>query len=131
MAAARAIVLVGFGLAIGVGGCDQPTPEYNQVKVPPAFRTAADGTRIDNEDYVLDAQGYRLDKRGRRIGEVDIQEKTAGETSNAVAGYYISGLGSAAPGKIAAPSEGAGAGVGAGPGSANPMPSGPPQPLTR
>lgn len=129
MAAARPVVLMTIGLAIG--GCNQPTPEYNLVKVPPAFRTAADGARIDNEDYVLDAQGYRLDKRGRRIGEVDIQAKTAGETSNAVAGYYISGLGSAAPGKIAAPSEGAGAGVGAGPGSANPMPSGPPQPLTR
>jgi hypothetical protein len=122
MAATRAIVVTAIGLAIG--GCNQPTPDYTLNKIPPAYRTAADGARIDNEDYLLDAQGYRLNPSGQRIGEVDIQATEANETSNAVAGYYISGLGAKAPGTIAAPSEGAGAGVGAGPGSATPLISG-------
>ena len=42
---------------------------------------------------MLDAQGYRVDKQGNRIGEVDIQAKTANEKSNAVAGFYISSQG--------------------------------------
>ena len=100
-------------------------------KAAPAYRTGTDGLRIDNENFVLDAEGYRLNARGERIGLVDVPAKTANETSNAVAGYYISKLGASAPGRVAAPSEGAGMGVGSGPGGANPSTdaSGPPTPL--
>jgi hypothetical protein len=94
---------------------------------------------LDNEDMKIDAQGYRLDKDGRRVGEVNVQEKTAGESSNAVAGYYISSRGANAPGKVMAPSEGANTGAGYGPGSATitpgvepmaPAATGQPAPLT-
>jgi len=91
------------------------------------------GAVLDNEDMRLDAEGYRLDQNGQRIGEVDIPAKTAGESSNAMAGYYISSRGEHAPGKIMTPSEGAASGAGYGPGSANPMmpaATGEPAPLT-
>jgi hypothetical protein len=55
---------------------------------------------------------------------VDIPGKTAGDASNAVAGFYISSTGRNAPGSIMVPSEGGAAGAGYGPGSANPAPSG-------
>ena len=135
MAAVRLIVLT--SIAVAICACNQPVPEYNLVKTPPAYRVAPDGLRIDNENYVLDAEGYRLDGKGQRIGMVDVpakMDKDVKATSNAVAGYYISSTGTAAPGAIATPSEGAGAGVGAGPGAASPMPSGgttPPPPATR
>lgn len=135
MAAARLIVLT--SIAVAIGACNQPVPEYNLVKTPPSYRVAPDGLRIDNENYVLDAEGYRLDSKGQRIGMVDVpakMDKDLKSTSNAVAGYYISSTGAAAPGSIATPSEGAGAGVGAGPGAATPMPSGgaaTPAPTTR
>ena len=105
-----------------LAGCNQPAPLYTLVKDPPAFRTAPDGTWIDNEDYAMDAQGYRIDKQGNRIGMVDIPGKTKGETSNAMAGFYISSTGQKAPGSVMVPSEGAAAGPGYGPGSANPVP---------
>jgi hypothetical protein len=128
MAATRVIVLIAIGLAIS--GCNQPVPEYKLVTIPPAYRTAPDGLRIDNENYVLDAEGYRLNQRGERIGMVDVPAKTANEKSNAVAGYYSSGTGAAAPGKVAAPSEGVSTG-GGGPGAMSTTPAGgPPTPLT-
>ena len=43
---------------------------------------------------------------------VDVQAKTAGDKSNAVAGYWISSTGANAPGSVASPSEGAGGGPG-------------------
>ncbi len=122
MAATRVIVLT--SICVAIAGCNQPVPEYKLVTIPPSYRTAADGLRVDNENYVLDAEGYRLNKRGERIGMVDVPAKMDKElkaTSNAVAGYYISSTGAPAPGSIAAPSEGAGAGVGSGPGAASPM----------
>ena len=74
----------------------------------------------------LNAEGYRVDNHGQRIGRVSVDAKTANETSNAMAGYYVSGLGSKAPGNIMMPSEGAVAGPGHGSGSANPTPLVPP-----
>jgi hypothetical protein len=121
-----AVVVAGLSLA----GCNLPTPDYAIVKQPAPYRTE-NGQWIDNEGYALDAQGFRLDKQGRRIGMVDIPAKTAGDASNAVAGFYISSIGKNAPGSIMVPSEGAAAGAGYGPGSANPAPSGSmPEPST-
>jgi hypothetical protein len=117
---------------ICLGACGLPTPDYKVIQYPAPYRKEADGAVLDNEDMRLDAEGYRLDKNGQRIGEVDIQAKTAGDTSNAVAGYYISSRGATAAGTVMVPSEGAAAGAGYGPGSANPMApaSGQPVPLT-
>jgi hypothetical protein len=114
-------VLILIGLA--AAGCNTPRPDYAVVKLPPPYRTD-NGTIVDNEDYGLDAEGYRLDKRGRRIGLVDIEARMGNDVSNPMAGYYISSIGAKAPGQVMAPSEGAAAGAGYGPGSANPMPSG-------
>lgn len=119
-------VAMSGGLLLGACSNLLPQPDYVSVKTPPAYRTAVDGSRVDNENYYLDAQGYRLDKKGERIGEVDVPP---GVTSNPMAGYYISRLGGSAPGRIATPSEGARAGAGFGPGSGQPMP-GNPVPLT-
>ena len=113
--------------------CSLPTPDYKVIQYPAPYRKEADGAVLDNEDMRLDAEGYRLDQNGQRIGEVDIPAKTAGESSNAMAGYYISSRGEHAPGKIMTPSEGAASGAGYGPGSANPMmpaATGEPAPLT-
>jgi hypothetical protein len=88
------------------------------MQYPAPYRKEANGAVLDNEDVVLDAQGYRIDKKGNRIGEVDIPEKTADEKSNAVAGFYISSQNATASGTVMAPSVGAGSGVGYGPGSA-------------
>jgi hypothetical protein len=104
MAARRLIAATLGGLALA--GCDPlPRPDYVDVKQPASFRTEPDGTRVDNAGYKLDAQGYRLDKQGERIGIVDIPEKTAGDKSNAVAGYYISTTGAVAPGRVASTSD--------------------------
>jgi hypothetical protein len=115
-----AVVVAGLALA----GCNLPTPDYAIVKQPAPYRTNQNGQWIDNEGYALDAQGFRLDKQGQRIGMVDIPGKTAGDASNAVAGFYISSTGSNAPGSVMVPSEGSASGAGYGPGSANPAPSG-------
>jgi hypothetical protein len=122
MASARFLAVVVAGLVLG--GCNQPRPLYTLVKDPPPYRTEPNGERLDNEDYAMDAQGFRIDKQGNRIGMVDIPGKTAGEQSNAMAGFYISSIGRNAPGSVMVPSEGAASGPGYGPGSANPMPSG-------
>ncbi len=114
----RVVGLMSLGLCIAA--CDSPRPDYTSVQMAPAYRTGSDGMRIDNEHYRLDAEGYRVDKRGRQVGIVDIQAKMAGESSNPVAGYYISTIGADAPGRVATPSEGAGAGPGRGPGSMDP-----------
>lgn len=122
MISARWMILAVLGLAIA--GCannknnnSQPTPRYDLVKTPPAYRKTPEGAIIDNADVQLDAQGYRIDKKGKRMREVDVQQKTAGEASNPVAGYYISSTGTTASGSVMAPSVGANAGIGAGPGT--------------
>ena len=112
--------------AIGLGACDSslPVPDYVSVKTPPPWRTAPDGTRIDNEDFAMDAQGYRTEKNGGRAGDVDVSTKMGNEASSAMAGFYVSSTGTTAPGRVMAPSEGATAGAGYGPGSAGFTPAG-------
>jgi len=112
-----------------LAACDPlPQPLYGETTTPAAYRAQPGGVRIDNEGYQLDPEGYRIDKSGARVGIIDVPAKTAGDDSNAVAGYYISNTGSNAPGRVASPSEGAGVGVGAGPGAMNvPTPAQMPQ----
>lgn len=126
MAAIRLTILMAVGLALA--GCDTPKPIYALQPTPPSYRKAPDGAIIDNAGVSLDAQGYRVDKNGQRIQEVDIQAKTANQTSNPVAGYYISSIGAVASGNVMTPSEGAGQGYGRGPGSAYTTPGGEPPP---
>ena len=128
--AGRRIIAAALGAsALAAAACDPlPQPLYNEVTPPAAFRTEPGGVRVDNDGYQLDSEGYRVDKQGGRIGMIDVPAKTAGDTSNAVAGYYISASGQNAQGRVATPSEGAGAGVGAGVGTMNlPTPSQMPQ----
>jgi hypothetical protein len=126
MAAKRLFAAMLGGVALA--GCDPlPKPLYTEVAPPASFRTDANGTRIDNEGYYLDAQGYRINKRGERIGMVDVPAKTAGDTSNAVAGYWISSTGSKAPGSVATPSERSGGGPGSIMNSTLPTPTTMPQ----
>lgn len=126
MAARKLFAATLGGLALA--GCDPlPKPLYTEVTPPAAFRTEQGGTRIDNEGYQLDAQGYRVNKSGQRIGTVDVQAKTAGDKSNAVAGYWISSIGENAPGSVASPSEGAGGGPGSIMNSTLPTPATMPQ----
>jgi hypothetical protein len=61
--------------------------------------------RIDNASYTLDAEGYRVDPQGERVGMIDVPAKTEGDNSNAVAGYYISSTGQVAPGRVASTSD--------------------------
>jgi len=122
MASIRNLAVAVAGLV--VAGCNSPTPDYKLVRVPPPYRIEQNGQRLDNEDYAMDAQGFRVDKQGNRLGTIDIPGKTAGEQSNAMAGFYISSIGRNAPGNVMVPSEGGSAGPGYGPGSANPAPSG-------
>jgi hypothetical protein len=104
MAARRLIAATLGGLALA--GCNPlPRPDYVDVKMPASYRTEPNGTRIDNADYKLDEQGYRIDRNGERIGMVDVPAKTAGDNSNAVAGYYISSTGAVAPGRVASTSD--------------------------
>src|SRR5882724_6695979 len=100
MVVARLLVLTAVGLAIA--GCEGslPKPLYALQPVPPAYRKAADGAIIDNEGVTLDAQGYRIGKNGNRIREVDIDAKLSGQTSNPVAGFYISSIGANASGSV-------------------------------
>jgi hypothetical protein len=112
MAASRSLACVLVGLAIT--GCSDvlPKPEYTFVKQPAPIRVLADGTRVDDRGYYLDAHGYRLDRNGNLLGEVDYDQKTDNTvSSNAVAGYFISSTGTVATGTIAVPSEGGRAGV--------------------
>jgi hypothetical protein len=113
-----AAVLSGVCLA----ACDLPAPDYKVLQYPASYRKEADGAVIDNEDMKLDAEGYRVDKNGQHVEAVNVPAKTAGQTSNAVAGYYISSTGDHAPGAVMAPSEGAASGPGYGPGSATVTP---------
>jgi hypothetical protein len=113
-----AAVLSGICLA----ACALPAPDYKVLQFPASYRKEADGAVIDNEDMKLDAEGYRVDKNGQHVEAVNVPAKTAGQTSNAVAGYYISSTGDHAPGAVMAPSEGAASGPGYGPGSASVMP---------
>jgi len=122
MASVRVVAAIFSGLSLAA--CGLPTPDYKVIEYPAPYRKEANGAVLDNENIVLDAQGYRVDKQGNRIGEVDIQAKTANEKSNAVAGFYISSQGANAPGAVMEPSVGAGAGAGYGPGSGTAMPSG-------
>ncbi|HEY6980069.1 hypothetical protein [Reyranella sp.] len=123
MTAIRWMVLTTTGLALAA--CNTPTPLYDLQKTPAPYRKAADGAIIDNAGVSLDAEGYRVDKNGQRIQEVDIPAKTAAyQSSSPVAGYYISSIGAVASGNVMTPSEGASSGYGTGPGAAYPTPSG-------
>src|SRR6185436_13524445 len=102
MASGRFIAAVLSGLSLSA--CALPTPDYDVIQYPPPYRKEADGAVLDNESVRLDAEGYRVDKRGRRIDVVDVPAKTAGENSNAIAGYYISSQGRNAPGNVMTPS---------------------------
>ncbi|MGE5151680.1 MAG: hypothetical protein ACM3II_16290 [Rhodospirillaceae bacterium] len=106
-----------------LGACALPAPDYKVMQVPAPYRKEADGAVLDNEDMKLDAEGYRVDRRGGRAEQVDIPAKTAGQASNAMAGFYISSTGSHAPGQVMTPSEGATAGAGYGVGSATVTPA--------
>jgi hypothetical protein len=121
MASVRLVAALFSGLSLAA--CGLPTPDYKVIQYPAPYRKEANGAVLDNEDIVLDAQGYRLDKQGNRIGELDVPAKTAGEKSNAVAGFYVSSQNATAPGAVMAPSVGAGAGAGYGPGSGTVTPS--------
>jgi hypothetical protein len=102
--AARWLMAATLGLALA--GCNPlPRPDYVDVQQPASYRTQPDGVRIDNADYKLDNQGYRVSAGGERIGMVDVPAKTAGDNSNAVAGYYISSTGQMAPGRVASTSD--------------------------
>jgi hypothetical protein len=120
MASVRVVAAVLLG-GLSLGACNLPAPDYRVLQYPAPYRKEPDGAVLDNEDMRLDAEGYRVDKNGQRLETVDVPAKTAGEASNAMAGYYISSRGEHAPGKVMTPSEGAGSGAGYGPGSANPM----------
>jgi hypothetical protein len=108
-----AAVLSGVCLA----ACSLPAPDYKVMQYAAPYRKEASGVVVDNEDMTLDAEGYRIDRHGRRIEPLDVPAKTAGQASNAMAGFYISSTGERAPGAVMAPSEGAGVGVGSGPGA--------------
>src|SRR6478735_439707 len=122
MASVRVVAAIFSGLSLAA--CGLPTPDYKVIEYPAPYRKEANGAVLDNENIVLDAQGYRVDKQGNRIGEVDIQAKTANEKSNAVAGFYISSQGEHAPGAVMEPSVGAGVGAGYGVGSGTATPPG-------
>ena len=93
-------------MVMALAGCQVlPRADYVDVKPPAAYRVQSDGTRIDNADYKLDNEGYRVSPQGERLGMVDIPAKTAGDNSNAVAGYYISTTGAVAPGRVASTSD--------------------------
>lgn len=99
--AARALVVAALGVSL-LAACDPlPQPLYSETTPPPAYRTQPGGVRIDNEGFQLDPEGYRIDKSGARVGIIDVPAKTAGDNSNAVAGFYISNTGSNAPGRVA------------------------------
>ncbi len=111
--AARRFMAATLGVSM-LAACDPlPQPLYGETTPPPAYRVQPGGMRVDNEGFQMDPEGYRIDKSGARVGIIDVPAKTAGDNSNAVAGYYISNIGADAPGRVASPSEGAGVGTGA------------------
>jgi hypothetical protein len=112
-------------VALALAACQSPlpVPDYVSIKQPAPYRSGANGMNIDNEDYAMDAQGYRVDNTGQRAGEVDMRAKMGDEPSNAMAGFYVSSTGTYAPGRVMTPSEGATAGPGFGPGSAGMTPA--------
>ncbi len=112
--AARRFMAATLGVSM-LAACDPlPQPLYGETTPPPAYRVQPGGMRVDNEGFQMDPEGYRIDKSGARVGIIDVPAKTAGDNSNAVAGYYISNIGADAPGRVASPSEGANSGVGTG-----------------
>lgn len=99
--AARRFLAATLGVTM-LAACDPlPQPLYGETTPPAAYRAQPGGVRIDNEGFQLDPEGYRIDKSGARVGIIDVPAKTAGENSNAVAGYYISNTGANAPGRVA------------------------------
>jgi hypothetical protein len=93
-------------LGLASAGCNPlPRPDYVDVQQPASYRTQSDGTRVDNADYKMDNQGYRINPDGERVGMIDVPVKAEGESSNAVAGYYISTTGQTAPGRVASTSD--------------------------
>lgn len=99
--AARRFLAAALGVSM-LAACDPlPQPLYGETTPPAAYRAQPGGVRIDNEGYQLDPEGYRIDKSGARIGIIDVPAKTAGDNSNAVAGFYISNTGTNAPGRVA------------------------------
>ncbi|MFO1157505.1 MAG: hypothetical protein U1E60_01560 [Reyranellaceae bacterium] len=102
---ARVLIAATLG-GLALTACNPlPRPDYVDVQQPASYRVEQGGTRIDNANYKLDNQGYRLDDQGERVGMIDVPEKTAGDNSNAVAGYYISTTGQMAPGRVASTSD--------------------------
>ena len=118
MVGSRIFVLAVLAVALAACQSSLPVPDYVSVKQPAPYRSAGNGLWLDNEDQLVDAQGYRVDKSGDRVGAVDVQAKMGNETSSAMAGFYVSSTGTYAPGKVMTPSEGGRAGAGYGPGSA-------------
>jgi hypothetical protein len=106
-----------------LAACALPAPDYKVLQYPAPNRKDSDGAAIDNEDMKLNAEGYRVDKKGNQVEPLDVPAKTAGQASNAMAGFYISSTGQRAPGQVMAPSEGASSGAGYGPGSATVTPN--------
>ncbi len=126
MASVRVVAAVFGGLSLAA--CGLPVPDYKVIQYPAPYRNEPSGAVLDNEDIILDAQGYRIDKEGNRIGEIDVPAKTANQPSNAVAGFYISSQKANAPGAVMAPSVGANAGAGYGQGSNSTTPAASTQP---
>jgi hypothetical protein len=122
MASSLRVVAALLG-GVCLGACALPAPDYKVLQYPAPYRKDADGAAIDNEDMKLNAEGYRVDKKGNKVEPLDVPAKTAGQASNAMAGFYISSTGQRAPGQVMAPSEGASSGAGYGPGSATVTPN--------
>ena len=109
--AARRFLATTLGVSMLAACNPLPQPLYGETTPPAAYRTQPGGVRIDNEGHQLDPEGYRIDKSGARVGIIDVPAKTAGDNSNAVAGYYISTTGATAPGRVASSSEDVSSGV--------------------
>ena len=122
MASIRVVAALLSGVCLAA--CGLPAPDYKVMQWPAPYRKDTDGAVLDNADMRLNAEGYRVDKKGGRVEEVNIPAKTAGQASNAMAGFYISSTGQHAPGQVMAPSEGATSGAGYGVGSATITPGG-------
>ena len=101
--AARSVDCCNAG-GLALAGCNPlPRPDYVDVQQPAPYRTEPDGgPGRQRRTIELDAQGFRVNKDGERIGMVDMPAKTEGDNSNAVAGYYISttGRGGAGPRRL-------------------------------
>lgn len=98
--------LMAATLGVALAGCNPlPRPDYVDVQYPAAYRTEPGGARVDNADVKMDNSGYRVDAQGERIGMIDVPAKTEGDSSNAVAGYYISTTGQVSAGRVASTSD--------------------------